>query len=231
MRTLVILFVCLASLRAQVNSETDRPSVRVHGESQVSAEPDEAEIDVGVVTQGATSDVASTQNTQRVNAVVQSLRSLLPSANIKTINLSINPNFRYPKEGTPTISGYTADNTVRLIVDDINALRKVIDTALKAGASSVNRLNFTMRSQSEKNIRAQALGEAASQAATSAKALAASLNLKLGRVLRVEEGQPVVISPAPQIDLGRAQSSDMTPLSPGYIQVHANVNLTYELIQ
>ncbi|MDQ2711206.1 MAG: SIMPL domain-containing protein [Acidobacteriota bacterium] len=230
MRSLVIL-VCLAPLYAQVNPEADRPSVRVHGESQVSAEPDEAEIDVGVVTQGATSDVASTLNTQRVNAVVQSLRSLLPSANIKTINFSINPNFRYPKEGAPTISGYTADNTVRLIVDDINVLRKVIDTALKAGASSVNRLNFTMRSQSEKDIRAQALGEAASQAATSAKALAASLKLKLGRILRVEEGQPIVISPAPQIDLGRAQSSDMTPLSPGYIQVHANVNLTYELIQ
>ncbi len=231
MRSLIILLLCFAPLGAQVNPEADRPSVRVHGESQVSAEPDEAEIDVGVVTQGATSDVASTLNTQRVNAVVQSLRSLLPSANIKTINLSINPNFRYPKEGAPTISGYTADNTVRLIVDDIDVLRRVIDTALKAGASSVNRLNFTMRSQSEKNIRAQALGEAASQAATSAKALAASLSLKLGRILRVEEGQPIVISPAPQIDLGRAQSSDMTPLSPGYIQVHANVNLTYELIQ
>jgi uncharacterized protein YggE len=90
-------------------------------------------------------------------------------------------------------------------------------------------LNFTLRSESE--VRAQALGEAAKEAEAGADALARSLKLKLGRVLLVEEGQPVVISPAPQIDLGKAQSTDMSPISPGNIQVHANVNLTYELLE
>ncbi len=232
MRSLAILLLWSAPLHAQQLSRApDLPSVRVHGESQISAAPDQAELDIGVVTQAPSAEAASAQNTQRVSAITQTLRALVPAGDIKTINLSINPNFRYPKEGAPTIQGYTADNTVRVTVEDLAILRKVIDTATRSGATSVNRLNFTLRSESENEVRARALGEAAAQAASSAQALVAALKLKLGRVLHVEEGQPVIISPAPQIDLGRAQSSDMTPLSPGYIQVHADVNLVYELIE
>lgn len=187
-------------------------------------------MDIGVVTQGASVDATSSQNTQRVNTVVQSLRALLAPSNIKTVNLSINPNYRYPKEGQPTIEGYMVNDTVRVTIADVSLIRKVIDAATKAGATSVNRLNFTLNAESEKKVRAQALALAASQAEANAEALATALKLKLGRVLLVEEGQPVVVSPAPQIDLGNAQSSDSMPFSPGKIQVRANVNVVYELL-
>ncbi len=203
--------------------------MRVHGESQISVQPDQAEIDIGVLTQGATTDAVTKENGRKVEAVMQALHAALPSAQIKTINVSINPSFRYPKEGTPTIAGYTASNTIRVVLENFAVLGMAIDTALKGGASSINRLNFTLSSRSEREARARALEEAAIQAAGSAEALAHSLKLKLGRIMRVEEGQPIVVSPAPQIDLGPAQSSDLTSLSPGYIQVHANVNVTYEL--
>lgn len=209
---------------------TDIPSIRVHGESLVSVAPDEAEMDVGIVSEAASTEQASAKNVAQVNRVVESLRSLLPASDIKSINVSINPNFRYPKEGAPVVEGYTASNTVRVTVRDVKMVRKVINAATKAGASSVNRLNFTLRNESEREARARALGEAADQAAAGAAALASSLKLRLGRVLHVEEGQPLVVSPAPQIDLGKAQSTDMTPISPGYIQIHANVNVEYEII-
>ena len=188
-------------------------------------------MDIGVVTQGPAMEETSAQNTQHANAVIERLRTLLPAANIKTVNLSINPNYRYPKEGKPTIDGYMVTNTIRVTIDDVSMIRKVIDVATKAGATSINRLNFTLNAESEKKVRARALAEAASQAESNAQALAATLKLRLGRVLLVEEGQPVVVSPAPQIDLGKAQSSDLMPLSPGYIQVRANVNLVYALVE
>jgi len=47
----------------------------------------------------------------------------------------------------------------------------------------------------------------------------------------VEEGQPVIISPAREIELGKAESTEQTPILPGNIEVHANVKLTYELVQ
>ena len=209
--------------------QTAPPSIRVHGESLLSVAPDEVEIDIGIISQRSTAEEVSTQNTTAVNRVLESLRSILPGGNINTVNLSIDPNFRYPKDGTPVIQGYMATNTVRVTLNKLDLLRPVISAATKAGACSINRLNFTLRTDTERQARAQALSEAATQAAAGASALASSLKLKLGRVLRLEEGQPLVISPAPQIDLGKAESTEMTPISPGYIHIHANVNLEYEI--
>ncbi len=205
------------------------PYVRVHGEATVSAEPDQAQIDIGVVTQGATAQAASDANSKQANSVIDQLKAAAPGATIKTVNLSVNPNYRYAKEGgTPTILGYTANNTVRMELNDTSLVRKVIDAATKSGANNVNRLNFTLKD--EKPFRGRALGDAATQARSSAESLAESLHLKLGRVLQVEEGQPVIISPARQVEFARAESSTETPISPGNIDVHASVNITFELI-
>src|SRR5689334_11233509 len=100
------------------------PYVRVHGEATVSAAPDRMQMDVGVISQGATSQAAAEANAKQSNAVSEQLRKLVPAANIKTVNFSVNPNYQYPKDGSPpTITGYTANNTVRLELDDLKALR------------------------------------------------------------------------------------------------------------
>jgi uncharacterized protein YggE len=224
------MFLLLPLQAQQLISKDAIPSVVVHGEATVSAEPDQANFDIGIVTQAPSSQEAADQNAKQANTVMQALRSLLPSANIKTVNFSVNPNYRYPKDGgAPTILSYTANNTVRLVLTDLSKLREVIDAATQAGANSVNRLTFALRD--DRAIRARALAQAATQAHAGAEALAVSLKMKLGRLLRVEEGQPVIISPAREIELGKAESTEQTPILPGNIEVHANVKLTYELVQ
>ena len=203
------------------------PSVRVHGQATLSVEPDQVQFDIGVVTQAATAKAAADQNTSQSNALVQELKTAFPSASIKGVNFSVNPNYQYPKEGTPKIAGYTASNTVRLLLNDIARLQTVIDIAIKSGANSINRLTFTLRN--ENSVRAQALAGAARQAQAGAEALAASLDLKLGKLLTVDEGQPVVVSPPREMSFDKLQSSTLEPISPVTIDVHADVDLTYEL--
>ncbi len=226
----VLFVLILAPLLAQEPARDTIPSILVHGEATVSAEPDEANVDIGIVSQASTSQAAADLNAKQANTVMQALRTLLPSANVKTVNFAVNPNYRYPKDGgAPTVLGYTANNTVRVVLDDISKLRRVIDAATQAGASNVNRLTFGLRD--EKAVRSRALAEAAKQARAGAEALAASLKVKLGRLLRVEEGQPVIVAPAREIELGKAESADQGPILPGNIEVHANVKLTFALIQ
>ncbi len=206
------------------------PFVRVHGDSTVSAQPDRAQLDIGIITQDPTAKGASDLNAKQSNGVVDQLRALVPPNNIKTVNFSVNPNYHYPQGGgTPTILGYTANNTVRVQIDDLSKLHKLIDIATKSGANNVNRLNFMLKD--EFKARAMALAQAAEQAKAGAEALAVAMNEKLGPVLRVEEGQPVVVSPLHQIELSMAKSgpAETAPVEPGNIDIHASVNITFEL--
>ncbi len=232
-RWLLVAWLPAAAVAQQVTLPPAVPYVRVHGEATISERPDRVQLDVGVISQGSTSEAAAELNARQSKAVIDALRGALPAANVQTVNLSVNPNYQYPKDGSPpTILGYTANNTVRLQLDDLSLVRKLIDAATKSGASNVNRLNFGLRDESK--ARAEALGRAADQARAGAAALAERLHVKLGRLLRVEEEQPVIVSPGRQVEFSasaEAGASANTPIEPGSIDVHASVSLTFEVSQ
>jgi uncharacterized protein len=205
------------------------PSLRVHGEATVSVKPDQAQIDIGVVTEANTAQAAAYQNDTRSEALTRGLRAAFPAATIKSINFAVNPNYRYRRGGAPVLASYTADNTVHILLNDVSSLAAAIRIAIKSGANSINRLEFTMRNETP--ARTQALAEAARQAQAGAEALAASLNVKLGKLLRVEEAQPVVVALPRAVSFERLQAANLTPISPGTIDVRASVELTYEIVQ
>jgi len=228
LRLAVIFLAGMSAMQAQELRQRSGPSsLRVHGQATLSVAPDQAQFDIGVVTQASTAKTATDQNASQSKALVQALSAALPAANIKGLNFSVNPNYEYPQGGTPTIAGYTASNTVRLLLNDLSRLQTVIDIAIKSGANSINRLSFTLRD--ENSVRAQALGAAARQAQASAEALAASLKLRLARLLTVEEGQPVIVSPPRELSFEKLQSTSLAPISPGSIDVHADLDITYEV--
>jgi uncharacterized protein len=223
-----ILVACGVMVDAQQTARPAAPAwLRVHGEATVSVKPDEAQIDIGVITEATTAEGAADQNNKRSDALIRGLRALFPAGSIKSINFSVNPNYRYRREGPPVIAGYTANNTVHLLLNDSSRLPAALGIAIKSGANSINRLDFTLRNETP--VRTQALAEAAQQAQAGAEALAASLNVKLVRLLRVEEAQPVVVTLPRSVSFEKLQSANLTPISPGTIDVHADVELTYEI--
>jgi uncharacterized protein YggE len=234
----VIRWLALAALAAaaaaqQITVPPAVPYVRVHGDATISERPDRVQLDLGVISQAPTSEAAAELNARHSKTVIDTLHQVMPASNIQTVNFSVNPNYQYPKDGSPpTILGYTANNTVRVQLDDLDLLRKMIDAVTRAGASNVNRVNFMLRDESK--ARAEALGKAADQARAGAAALALKLNVKLGRLLRVEEEQPVIVSPGREVELvssAKAGAGANTPIEPGSIDVHASVSLTYEVTQ
>jgi uncharacterized protein YggE len=226
------LFGAAVALSAQqITVPPSQPYVRVHGDATVSVQPDRVQLDVGVISQSSTSQGAADLNAKQSRTVIDTLKAVLPAGNIRTVNFSVNPNYKYSKDGSPpTIQGYTANNTVRLELDDLSLLRRLIEAATAAGASNVNRVNFMLRDESK--VRAEALAKAADQARAGAVALADRLHVKLGRLLRVEEEQPVIVSPGRQVELAAAKPGvSEPPIEPGAIDVHASVSLTFEVGQ
>lgn len=226
--TILVLGAALAA--AQDTIDKLPPSIRTSGEAVVTAKPDRAQIDIGVVTQAATSQAAVAQNAQKLEATLARLRQLLgSSADIKTISYNVSPTYRYPKEGgEPTITGYTAQNIVRITLDDLTKVGNVIDTATQSGANRVQNLQFTLKD--EATVQSQALRLAAIQARTKAQALASALGLQIRRVLSVvESGSPII--PIRDVAYARVAEASQTPIEPGTIEVRASVSYTVEVFQ
>lgn len=205
------------------------PSIRVTGEAAVTAKPDQAQIDIGVVTEAKEAQAAATENAGKVDALLGALRKVLgPGADLKTVGYSLTPVYHYPKEGgTPTISGYAATNVIQVKTGELTQVGKIIDTAAQSSANRIQSLHFTLKD--EQAVYLQALREAVAKARAKAEAMAAALGLKVVRVLRAEEGGA---QPRPVYAAGvqaRAAPPVQTPVEPGTIEVRATSTLTVEI--
>src|SRR5215470_3034832 len=112
----LIVLVALAFGISGVWAQTPQPRlISASGQASLSVKPDQAKIDIGVVTQAANAQDAASQNASQVDSVLSQLRSVLGStADIKTVGYSISPNYRYPQGAPPVLTGYTASNTVEV---------------------------------------------------------------------------------------------------------------------
>lgn len=210
-----------------------RPSIRAMAEATVKVAPDQAQIDIGVITQAQTAQAAAQQNAQKLDTVINALRRALDkTAEIKTVGYSLSPNYRYPATGgQPTITGYTASNVVQVKLDDLKQIGSLIDIAAQTGSNTIQGLRFMLKD--EQAARAEALQQAARKARAKADALAAALGLKLQRVLHVDESgatpQPIIYARAGMAEYGK--NSAPTPVESGTIDVQAVVTLTVEIAQ
>jgi uncharacterized protein YggE len=223
----------LACAVSQVNGQqitSPVSSIRVTGDAVVTAKPERAQIDVGVLTQEKQSQNASTQNARQMDSVLTALHKLLgPDVDIKTINYTLNPDYQYrPIGGKPSVSSYTAMNVVRVTIDDLDKVGLVIDTATQAGANHIESVRFTVRDPQV--LHSQAVREAALKARANAEALASALNLKIIRTLTVEETEEPGGGPDVSVtELRDAGGPAPTPVQSGSFVVTANVQLTVEV--
>jgi uncharacterized protein YggE len=227
-----IIAALLACAVSQVNAQqftSPVSSIRVTSDATVTAKPDRALVDVGVLTQEKQSQNASSQNAKQLDTVVVALHKLLGAeADVKTINYALNPDYQYrPLGGKSAVSSYTALNVVRVTVDELEKVGAVIDAATQAGANHVESVRYTVRVQQV--LHSQAVREAALKARASADALASALNLKIVRIVSVEEGDSTPAGPDAG-DLRDPSGPSAPPLgqSNSFV-VTANVTLTVEV--
>lgn len=205
------------------------PHIVVSGSGTASAPPDQAEIEIGVVTQAKEAAEASRQNAQQLDAVLQAVRKLLPKdGEIKTAQLSVQPNYQYQEGKSPLISDYTATNTLRIKTADLEGVSAIIDNSMKAGANNVQSLRFSVKD--EDGLQAQALAEAVADAQAQADVIAKALKLPVLRVLSVQAGgsSPPIIY-AERAMMMKSSDQAATPVEPGTIDVQTSVTLTVEI--
>jgi uncharacterized protein YggE len=215
--SLLLLTLTCTAMAAQ----TAVPSVQANGSATLTAKPDQAQLDVGVVTNGVTAQDASQLNASLSNSVQAALSKVLGSAGtLQTVSYYLTPRYSSTPNQSSVIIGYTASNTVRVTTTDLTQIGLLIDAANQAGANSVGGLSFGL--QNPEPLVEQALTLATKQATAHAGAIAAGLGVKLGAVLSAQEGSsytPVVVGTA------NAGAAVTTPVQPGVVTVYATVTI------
>jgi uncharacterized protein YggE len=225
-----IVPLCLATSATAQERPIPQPStITVNGEATIAAEPDQAQIDLGVTTQARTAPEASKDNAERSARVLAEVKRILGKGDeARTSGYALNPQYRYPQGGKPEIVGYIASNIVRVKMAKVDDVGKLIDAAMAAGANSISRLVFTLKD--EEAIRLEALRQASAKARTKAEAIAASLGLRILRISAVSEGERSLQPILRQAPMARAEvSAAPTPIEPGTVEVHSTVTLTIEV--
>jgi uncharacterized protein YggE len=218
-----ILVSCILLLPAALLAQTPAAgTIQANGTATIRVSPDQAQLNVSVVTQGATADEAGQQNASLANTVINALKGVLgTTGTIQTVSYSIYP--RYNQTAT-TIAGYTATNTVQVTTSDLSIVGKLIDAANQAGAGSIS--GPTLGLQDPEPARQQALSKASQQALAHATAIATGLARKVGTTVSAQEMSsyaPVVV------DAAAPAAASSTPIQTGTVTVTANVVVTVQL--
>lgn len=217
----------------EVGAPPVTPTIEVSGSARVMASPDVAYLSLQVETHAATAEAASSQNAALAHKVVAVLKTKLAGkGRISTSGYSLSPEYAQPEPGRPSqkpkIVGYSAHNSIVVETGNLQIVGTLIDSAIGAGANRVNYLNFGLRNDSKARI--EAIAEASKDAQSQAKALASSLGVKLGRIIKattMPEVRPVPMMKT--FGLQAMAATAQTPIQPGQITVSATVSLTYEI--
>lgn len=221
------LFISMAAASAPSAQPLIAPgTVQATGASTISVNPDQATLDVSVVTNGSTAQQAAQQNATQTTTVINALKQTLgASGSIQTVSYSVYPRYSTAPGQNNTVIGYTASNTVRATTTDLTLPGPLIDTANQAGASSVSNLTFGL--QNPEPAKLQALTAATKEAQDHANAIAAGLGGKTGRVISAQESSTAIY---PIYASGPSAAGSATPVQSGPVSVSATVTITLQLL-
>lgn len=219
---------CLANAQPAPSEPASPRFVRATGSASIAVKPDQAEIDIGVVSEAETAKAAAAANASETAKVLDQLKKAGgPGAEIRTQNYSVHPRYRHDQQGRePVIAGFTASNVLHVRLKEIEKVSELIDAATQTGANQIHGIQFTVRD--EQAARAKALQQATQNALASAEAMAAAVGAKPGKVRSVEEQGSAPIQPLRAMAMAEARAAP-TPVEPGTIEITASVIITVEI--
>ena len=169
------------------------------GNGTVSVIPDAVKVTATVSVLGATSKAAlATANTTSVAVRKALTANKIAVRDVATQSISVYPEYSYPDNSTPVISGYRASQSFSITVRAAETAGAVVDAIVDAGGANVminGASPFVLDNEKATDLaRAAAVKSAKAKATSYAKLL----GVKLGRVVFLDEQS----SPNPFPDFG-----------------------------
>src|SRR3989344_570070 len=200
---LLVAFLGISVLDKVYNFSQDfrnsvpKNTLSMSAEGKVSARPDVATVNVGVLTNEPTAKAAQDQNTKITNELIDFIKKQgLADDDIVTSNFSVYPKYEY-NNGRNTINGYQANQTLTIKVHGVDksteTLGKILSGAVDNGSNQIQGVNFSFDDPDD--LKQEARKIAIEKAKQKASDLAQASGLRLGRVVTISENS--IYSPYP----------------------------------
>ena len=203
--------------------------ISVSGNGKITLAPDVAYVYIGVQSQSANVADALSENNTRAQTIANTIKELkIDAKDIQTSSFNIYPQQQFSPEGKPISTTYTVDNTVNVTVHDLTVLGKLLDAVVRAGANSINGINFDVvdRSKAISEARKLAVADAHTQAVELATAAGVTIG-DLQSLNAVVNTGPVPLYDAKVASAGAGGSS--VPVSAGQLTITVDVNAVYAI--
>lgn len=217
-----------AAQQASITQSISGTRLDISATGEATRVPDVAVISAGVVSRSATASAAIQDAAARMDRVRAALkRAGIVERDIQTSTLNLNPEYRYPENQSPQLTGYSASNEVTVRFRDIRNAGKILDALVAEGANQISGPNLTIDNPDS------ALDEARTKAVATGRAraelYARSLGMHVVRLVSVSESggyaPPPPMPPQPMM-MARAAS---TKIDPGEQKLSVSLGMTFEL--
>jgi len=203
----------------------EQNTISVAGTGTVSMTPDIGWFTASVVTQANTAAQAEQQNNDAMSKVVSALKDAgIAEKDMQTVEFSLSPVYADSKElgKPPALVGYSVTQSIRVSVDDVTALGKMLDIAVSNGANEVSEVYFGLSEAKIQQAQSEALDLAVKDAYTKARTIAGTMGVNLTGPISVSSGYYYAPVPA-QLSAVAEQAA----IVPGQLQYTMNAQVTY----
>ena len=209
----------------------------VNGQAKIMTTPDIVEMSLGIE---SINKIVS-ESVQNVSVDHEKLISILLSKGvkeneIKTNRYTINPQYKYTKDGSE-LTGYKVSHYLSFTYRDIDKIGELIDT-ISYGPEAIgnnlriNSINFSIEDPIvfESKLRENAIADAKRKA----KELASFANITLGSPIYISENSPTNFTKQiaeSDIGIARMAAAPSTEISSGQLTLTFNVNMGFSIVQ
>ncbi|MEZ4411835.1 MAG: SIMPL domain-containing protein [Gemmatimonadales bacterium] len=225
------MIIALLGATSASAQESHHAVITSTGTGQAALTPTAAQIRFSIDTRAPSGSAAAEENGARQARMIDVLQRMgLPDNRIQLTSYEVRANMNYQ---SAKIVDYGASASVTVAVTSLKDIGRVIDSALAAGATEVDRVDFV--SDSVPIVREHLLAAAVASARRDAEALAAAVGGKLGPLLNLStapcEGSPIdrvteALALQPGVVGGHTSLADIMP---GKISTRVSVCARWQL--
>ncbi len=221
----------------EVSGQYSQPfsrSITVSGTSKEQFAPDQAVLSMSLVSNDADLTKAKSANDAMVEKLVKiTTEYKIPRQNVANSNIYIAPQYTYPQNSKPKLSGYQVSRQIRITMDSLNIHEKLLSAIVDAKIDQVNGMEFRLA-----DPEAHAMGlrvKAFENAKAKAAALAGAAGAKLGKAITISTVSNSMTMPTParpmmaKAMMADASEMSIAPSLPGMVELEESVTVSFSL--